>query len=86
MDTHELARLYDFTGKTFVVTGGAGVLGGVAAGALYGCGANVILLGGNSGAVQTAGERLGSGASGGGAGVRGNLQRKVQLRDLAVNS
>ena len=64
MDTHELAQLYDFTGKTFVVTGGAGVLGGVAAGALYGCGANVILLGRNSGAVQTAAERLGARAMG----------------------
>ena len=64
MDKTDLARLYDFTGKTFVITGGAGVLGGVVAAALYGCGANVCLLGRNASAVQTAAERLGGRALG----------------------
>ncbi len=44
MDLTELAQLYDFTGKTFVITGGAGVLGGEMACALVGCHANVAIL------------------------------------------
>jgi NAD(P)-dependent dehydrogenase (short-subunit alcohol dehydrogenase family) len=39
-----LNRLYDFTGKTVVVTGGTGILGGEIACALVGCGANVAIL------------------------------------------
>ena len=44
MDSLELNRLYDFTGKTVVVTGGTGILGGELACALVGCGANVAIL------------------------------------------
>src|SRR5208337_1574423 len=44
MDSSELNRLYDFTGKTVVITGGTGVLGGEIARALVGCGANVAIL------------------------------------------
>ena len=44
MDLEELSRMYDFTGQTVVVTGGAGVLGGEIARALVGCGANVAIL------------------------------------------
>jgi len=44
MDLQELIRLYDFTGQTVVITGGAGVLGGEMACALVGCGANVAIL------------------------------------------
>src|SRR5581483_2869275 len=44
MDREALSRLYDFSGKTVVVTGGTGVLGSEMAGALAGCGANVVLL------------------------------------------
>ncbi|MCB9419961.1 MAG: SDR family oxidoreductase [Ardenticatenaceae bacterium] len=36
--------MYDFTGKTIVITGGTGVLGGEMACALVGCGANVAVL------------------------------------------
>ncbi len=36
--------MYDFTGRTVLVTGGAGVLGGEIACALVGCGANVAIL------------------------------------------
>ena len=28
MDLQQLTQMYDFTGRTFVVTGGTGVLGG----------------------------------------------------------
>jgi NAD(P)-dependent dehydrogenase (short-subunit alcohol dehydrogenase family) len=44
MDSAELARHYDFSGKTVVVTGGTGTLGGEIACALVGCGANVAIL------------------------------------------
>ena len=44
MDLDELMAVYDFTGKTFVVTGGAGVLCGDVVVALAGCGANVVIL------------------------------------------
>ena len=44
MDLEELTRMYDFTGRTVAITGGAGVLGGEIAQALVGCGANVAIL------------------------------------------
>jgi NAD(P)-dependent dehydrogenase (short-subunit alcohol dehydrogenase family) len=44
MNLEELTKQYDFTGKTVVMTGGAGILGGEIACALVGCGANVALL------------------------------------------
>src|SRR5512136_2100973 len=44
MNHAELMKMYDFTGKTFAVTGGAGVLGGDVVTALVGCGANVMIL------------------------------------------
>jgi len=44
MDSSELNRLYDFSGKTVVITGGTGTLGGEIACALVGCGANVAML------------------------------------------
>jgi NAD(P)-dependent dehydrogenase (short-subunit alcohol dehydrogenase family) len=44
MNLEELTRLYDFTGRTVVITGGAGVLGSEIACALVGCRANVAVL------------------------------------------
>jgi NAD(P)-dependent dehydrogenase (short-subunit alcohol dehydrogenase family) len=44
MDLDELTKMYDFTGKSVVITGGAGILGGEIACALAGCGANVAIL------------------------------------------
>jgi NAD(P)-dependent dehydrogenase (short-subunit alcohol dehydrogenase family) len=44
MNLAELNRIYDFTGRSVVVTGGTGVLGSVIVEALIGCGANVALL------------------------------------------
>ena len=44
MNTAELSKMYDFTGRTVVVTGGTGVLGQAMVRALVGCGANVALL------------------------------------------
>jgi NAD(P)-dependent dehydrogenase (short-subunit alcohol dehydrogenase family) len=44
MNLTELTKLYDFTDKTFVITGGTGVLCKAMAQALVGCGANVAIL------------------------------------------
>lgn len=44
MNLSELIELYDFSGRTIVITGGAGILGGEMACALVGCRANVVIL------------------------------------------
>jgi len=44
MDIDQLQGLYDFTGRTIVITGGAGILGGEMACTLVGLGANVAIL------------------------------------------
>ena len=44
MNLDEFVRLYDFTGHTVAITGGAGILGGEMACALVGCGAKVAIL------------------------------------------
>jgi NAD(P)-dependent dehydrogenase (short-subunit alcohol dehydrogenase family) len=44
MDLQTVTDWYDFTGRTVLVTGGAGILGGEMACALIGCGANVAIL------------------------------------------
>jgi len=44
MNLAELTRMYDFTGRTIVITGGTGVLCSAMASALVGCGANVSLI------------------------------------------
>ncbi|MDT5272037.1 MAG: hypothetical protein QOH49_4223 [Acidobacteriota bacterium] len=44
MNLAELSKMYDFKGRTVVVTGGTGVLGQAMVRALVGCGANVALV------------------------------------------
>ena len=44
MDLNTITQLYDFTGRTAVITGGAGVLASEMACALAGCNANVVIL------------------------------------------
>ena len=44
MNLADVTRMYDFTGKTFVVTGGTGILCSAMVKALVGCGANVAVL------------------------------------------
>lgn len=44
MNLTELTQMYDFTGRSVIVTGGAGILGGEIACALVGCKANVALV------------------------------------------
>jgi NAD(P)-dependent dehydrogenase (short-subunit alcohol dehydrogenase family) len=44
MDLQSLTQLYDFSGHTIAITGGAGVLASEMACALVGCNANVVIL------------------------------------------
>ena len=44
MNRPELNRIYDFTGRTVVITGGTGVLGQAMVRTLAECGANIVLL------------------------------------------
>ena len=52
MSTNLYMQAYDFTGQSIVVTGGAGVLGGKMAQALFDCGADVAILDYNLQAAQ----------------------------------
>jgi NAD(P)-dependent dehydrogenase (short-subunit alcohol dehydrogenase family) len=63
MKRDELMAMYDFTGKTFAVTGGAGALGGDVVVALAGCGANVMILDLKLAGVPAIKERVGTRAS-----------------------
>jgi len=63
MDRDILMAMYDFSGKTFAVTGGAGALGGDVVVALVGCGANVMILDLNLAGVPAIKERVGMHAS-----------------------
>jgi len=58
-DLAELMRMYDFSGRTVAITGGAGVLGSDIANALAGCGAQVAILDVNPEAGKAAVERMG---------------------------
>ena len=44
MNLRELSKMYDLSGKTVVITGGAGILGGEIACGLVGCNANVVIM------------------------------------------
>jgi NAD(P)-dependent dehydrogenase (short-subunit alcohol dehydrogenase family) len=55
----QLTRMYDFTGKTVAITGGAGILGSEIASALAGCGASVAILDVNPEAGKAAVDRMG---------------------------
>ncbi len=58
MNLEELRSMYDFCGRTAVVTGGAGVLGSEIACALVGCQANVVILDRDQELAQKAIERF----------------------------
>lgn len=61
MNLEELTGLYDFAGRTIVISGGAGILGGEMACALVGCGANVAILDRDPALADRLLDRLGSG-------------------------
>ncbi len=58
MNLQELNQLYDMTGRTVIITGGAGVLGREMAGALVGCNANVVILDCDQALAEQAAESL----------------------------
>jgi len=59
MDKRQIAKMYDFTGQTFAVTGGAGLLGSDIARALAALGANVAILDFNLEMAQALVDRMG---------------------------
>jgi len=59
MKREELMNMYDFTGKTFAVTGGAGTLGSDVVVTLAGCGADVMILDLNLSRLSVIKESLG---------------------------
>jgi NAD(P)-dependent dehydrogenase (short-subunit alcohol dehydrogenase family) len=59
MDLELITKMYDLTGKTYVITGGTGVLGGEIACALAGVGANVVILDRNLDPAQGLLDRMG---------------------------
>ena len=52
MNLEQLKQLYDFTGKSIVITGGTGVLGAEITSALLGCNANVTILSRNAASAE----------------------------------
>jgi len=61
MNLDELRQLYDMTGRTVVISGGTGVLGGEMACALVGMGANVAMIDRNPTLADPLKKRLGCG-------------------------
>ena len=76
MNIEELKSLYDFSGCTALVTGGAGVLGSEIACALLGCNANVVLLDRGQELAQRAIERFPKACKGHAARVFGDVLNK----------
>lgn len=58
MTLEQLKTMYDFSGRTFVVTGGTGVLGSEMACALGGCRANVAIISRNPAAAESIVKRI----------------------------
>ncbi|HEU0178337.1 MAG TPA: SDR family oxidoreductase [Blastocatellia bacterium] len=81
MDLNALLKMYDFTGRTIVITGATGVLCGAMAKALVGCGANVAILARS----REKGEATLKGISGPGRAivVAGDALKQETLRDAA---
>ncbi len=61
MNLEELTRLYDFTGRSVVITGGAGVLCREIAAALLGCNADVAILDRDLRAAEETAKKAGAG-------------------------
>ena len=83
MDLQQLTQMYDFTGRTFIVTGGTGVLGGEVVCALAGVGANVVILDRNLDPAQGLLERMGPHACNAEA-VYGDVLDRASLVEAAA--
>lgn len=73
MNLAELTSLYDFTGCTVLITGGAGVLGSEIACALAGCNAHIVILDRDLDLAQRAIERFPRVVKGRAVGVFGDV-------------
>ena len=83
MDLEQLTQMYDLAGRTFVVTGGTGVLGGEVVCALAGVGANVVILDRNLEPAQGLLERMGPHACNAAA-VYGDVLDRASLIQAAA--
>ena len=82
MTRDDVARLFDFTGSTAVITGGAGVLGGEIARVLAACNANIAILDRDT----ALGEKVISGFEAGGGRHRafaGDVLQKAVIEETA---
>jgi NAD(P)-dependent dehydrogenase (short-subunit alcohol dehydrogenase family) len=80
MNLEELTALYDFSDRTILVTGGAGVLGGEIACALVGLNANVVLLDRDQELAQKVIERFPKVVKGRGIRVYGDVLKTETLQ------
>jgi NAD(P)-dependent dehydrogenase (short-subunit alcohol dehydrogenase family) len=80
MNLEELTALYDFSERTILVTGGAGVLGGEMACALVGLNANVVLLDRDQELAQKVIERFPKVVKGRGIRVYGDVLKTETLQ------
>ncbi|MBK9926706.1 MAG: SDR family oxidoreductase [Anaerolineales bacterium] len=80
MNLEELKSLYDFSDRTVLVTGGAGVLGSEIACALVGCNANVVLLDRDQELAQKVIERFPKVVKGRGVRVFGDVLKVETLQ------
>ena len=81
MDLNALLKMYDFTGRTIVITGATGVLCGAMARALVGCGANVVILARSP--EKGAAALDGISGPGSAMSVLGDALKKETLQDVA---
>jgi len=80
MNLEELKSLYDFSNRTVVITGGAGVLGGEIACALVGLNANVVILDRDQELAQKVIERFPKVVKGRGIRVYGDVLKIETLK------
>lgn len=82
--SQEFLKPYDFTGQSFLITGGAGVLGKEMARALYACGANIAVLHYKQQKAQQAADDIREGAGSGSViGVEGDVLKRDTMQ-LAI--
>jgi len=82
MDLGKFSGMYDFKGRTVVITGGTGILGGEIGCALAGCNANVVFLDVNLAPAKELLERI-SGCAGRSAALCANVLDLDSLRQAA---
>jgi NAD(P)-dependent dehydrogenase (short-subunit alcohol dehydrogenase family) len=84
MNLDDIFAQYNFAGRTAVIPGGAGVLGGEIACALVGCGANVVILDRDPGLADRFKDRLGCGP-GSAIAIYGDVLKRDTLLDAREN-